>query len=125
MKNQKRLEEMNRILNNTLNQMDNVFTSNLFAKVAEKNGITRKEIEYDCIAQFLKQKCKRFESNRKWVKKSFNKEKNSGTKEYLLLPLYFISLSSSISFARNLSLFQPCILIASSTKTLKSFHELS
>ena len=83
MKNQKRLEEMNRILNNTLNQMDNVFTSNLFAKVAEKNGITRKEIEYDCIAQFLKQKCKRFESNRKWVKKSFNKEKNSGTKELI------------------------------------------
>ena len=81
MKNQKRVTEMNEILNNTLNQMDNVFTSNLFAKVAEKNGITRKEIEYDCIASFLKQKCKRFETNRKWVKNNFNNnEKKSITK---------------------------------------------
>ena len=72
MKNPKRVKEMNEILNNTLNQMENVFTSNLFAKVAEINGITRKEIEYDCIPPFLKQKCKRYGSNRRWIKKQSN-----------------------------------------------------
>ena len=73
--------ERNKILNDTLNQMDYQFSSNEFSKLAEINGITREEIINGVIAEFLKPRCERLNSNRFWVKRKSHKKETNDSKQ--------------------------------------------
>ena len=65
--------ERKSILNDTLAKMDDEFTSNEFSRMAEFNGITREEILNGVVAEYLRPRCNRLGSNRKWGKKSIKK----------------------------------------------------
>ncbi len=63
---------MNEILEKTLVQMPDIFTSNMFSKQAEKNGYPRELIVNGHLGLFLHKNCKQGDSKRTWFKiKSF------------------------------------------------------
>jgi hypothetical protein len=72
------------ILKKTLSEMSSTFSSNEFSKQAQKNGLSKREINNGVIASFLHRNAVQLETRRMWRKKdglSSEKEKSDKIKE--------------------------------------------
>lgn len=56
------------ILDKTLSQMENVFSSNEFAKQSIKNGYTKRQIDAGYMLIYLRANANQYGSKRMWIK---------------------------------------------------------